>query len=100
MTKEHITYCTYFYLHGLAQLGHMHGKQVIPIEKHTAKITSSRHVVGDSDFFLVARTDARATSAKTGLADAIVRANLYMDARANASFVEVLRDDDEPKQIG
>lgn len=35
-------------------------------------------MIGDEDFFLIARTDARATSAKRGLDDAITRANLYM----------------------
>lgn len=42
-------------------------------------IASARDAIGDSDFFLVARTDARATSVKTCLSDAIVRANLYME---------------------
>ncbi|KAJ7006513.1 hypothetical protein NC653_005771 [Populus alba x Populus x berolinensis] len=50
--------------------------EVIPAEDHAAKIASARDAAGDSDFFLVARTDARATSAKTGLSDAISRANL------------------------
>ncbi|CAN0928538.1 Carboxyvinyl-carboxyphosphonate phosphorylmutase, chloroplastic [Linum grandiflorum] len=71
--------------------GHMRGKQVIPAEEHAAKIASARDAIGDSDFFLVARTDARATSAKTGLSDAISRANLYMEAP---------RDDKELKEIG
>ncbi|KAJ0087257.1 hypothetical protein Patl1_08177 [Pistacia atlantica] len=74
--------------------------QVIPAEEHTTKIKYARHVIGDSDFFLMTKTDGRATSAKTGLLDATMRANLYMDAKADASFVEAPRDDDEPKQIG
>ncbi|KAI6689497.1 hypothetical protein NL676_026325 [Syzygium grande] len=45
-------------------------------------------------------TDARATSAKTGLSDAIARVNLYMEAGADACFVEAPRDDDELKEIG
>lgn len=53
--------------------------QIIPAEEHAAKIASARDAIGDSDFVLVARTDARATSAKTGLSDAISRANLYME---------------------
>lgn len=53
--------------------------QVIPAEEHAAKIASARDAIGESDFFLVARTDARATSAKTGLSDSISRANLYME---------------------
>ncbi|XVF64424.1 hypothetical protein PTKIN_Ptkin09bG0168300 [Pterospermum kingtungense] len=80
--------------------GHMRGKQVIPAEEHAAKIASARDAIGDSDFFLVARTDARATSAKTGLSDAILRANLYMEAGADACFVEAPRNDDELKEIG
>ncbi|XP_030474804.2 LOW QUALITY PROTEIN: carboxyvinyl-carboxyphosphonate phosphorylmutase, chloroplastic [Syzygium oleosum] len=80
--------------------GHMRGKQVIPAEEHAAKIASARDAIGNSDFFLVARTDARATSAKTGLSDAIARVNLYMEAGADACFVEAPRDDDELKEIG
>ncbi|KAG4157629.1 hypothetical protein ERO13_D02G074500v2 [Gossypium hirsutum] len=80
--------------------GHMCGKQVIPAEEHAAKIASARDAIGDSDFFLVARTDAGATSAKTGLSDAIARANLYMEAGADACFVEAPRNDDELKEIG
>ncbi|KAG8499408.1 hypothetical protein CXB51_005925 [Gossypium anomalum] len=82
------------------QPGHMRGKQVIPAEEHAAKIASARDAIGDSDFFLVVRTDARATSAKTGLSDAIARANLYMEAGADACFVEAPRNDDELKEIG
>ncbi|CAK7346859.1 unnamed protein product [Dovyalis caffra] len=82
------------------ECGHMHGKQVIPAEEHAAKIASARDAIGDSDFFLVARSDARATSAKTGLSEAISRANLYMEAGADACFVEAPRDDDELKEIG
>ncbi|XP_073013429.1 carboxyvinyl-carboxyphosphonate phosphorylmutase, chloroplastic-like [Typha latifolia] len=80
--------------------GHMRGKQVIPAEEHAAKIASARDVIGDNDFFLVARTDARAISAKSGLCDAIARANLYMEAGADACFVEAPRDDEELKEIG
>lgn len=80
--------------------GHMRGKQVIPAEEHAAKIASARDAIGSAEFFLVARTDARATSAKSGLSDAISRANLYMEAGADACFVEAPRDDEELKEIG
>eukprot|EP00246_Nothoceros_aenigmaticus_P003359 TRINITY_DN14477_c0_g1_i1.p1 TRINITY_DN14477_c0_g1~~TRINITY_DN14477_c0_g1_i1.p1 ORF type:complete len:353 (-),score=66.53 TRINITY_DN14477_c0_g1_i1:307-1365(-) len=80
--------------------GHMRGKQVIPAQEHAAKIAAARGAIGGADFFLVARTDARATSAKTGLEEAISRANLYMEAGADASFVEAPRDDDELIEIG
>ncbi|KAJ8541571.1 hypothetical protein K7X08_002387 [Anisodus acutangulus] len=74
--------------------------QVIPAEEHAAKIASARDAIGDSDFFLVARTDACATSAKYGLSEAISSANLYMEAGADACFVEAPRDDEELKEIG
>ena len=76
--------------------GHMHGKQVIPAEEHAVKIAAAREVVGDRDFFIVARTDARSV---TGLDDAIRRANLYIDAGADACFVEAPRSDEELMEI-
>ncbi|XP_065045471.1 carboxyvinyl-carboxyphosphonate phosphorylmutase, chloroplastic-like [Musa acuminata AAA Group] len=80
--------------------GHMRGKQVIPAEEHAVKIASARDAIGDADFFLVAPTDARAISVNSGLSDAIARANLYMEAGADACFVEAPRDDDELREIG
>ncbi|KDP43076.1 hypothetical protein JCGZ_25262 [Jatropha curcas] len=79
--------------------GHFAGKQVIPAEEHAAKIASARDAIGNSDFFLVARTDARATSVEKGLSDAISRANFYLEAGADACFVEAPRDDDELREI-
>lgn len=53
--------------------------KVIPAEEHATKIRAARDAIGDADFFLIARTDARATSVENGLSDAIYRANLYME---------------------
>ncbi|URD92889.1 carboxyvinyl-carboxyphosphonate phosphorylmutase [Musa troglodytarum] len=83
--------------HFLWQPGHMQGKQVIPAHEHAAKIAAAREAIGDSDFFLIARTDARATAG--GLSDAIARANLYMEAGADACFVEAPRSDDEMREV-
>ncbi len=58
---------------------------------HSLQVLAAREAIGDVDFFLIARTDARGTSAKTGLQDAITRTNLYQDAGADASFVEAPR---------
>ncbi|KAG6494085.1 carboxyvinyl-carboxyphosphonate phosphorylmutase, chloroplastic-like [Zingiber officinale] len=77
--------------------GHMQGKQVIAADDHAAKIAAARDAIGDSDFFLIARTDARATAG--GLAEAIARANLYMEAGADACFVEAPRSDDEMREV-
>lgn len=49
---------------------------------------AAREAIGDADFFLVARTDARGVSARHGLEDAITRANLYAEVGADATFVE------------
>eukprot|EP00891_Asterochloris_glomerata_P007430 jgi/Astpho2/7430/Aster-02013 len=80
--------------------GSMRGKEVIGLEEHVAKIRAAKEVIGDSDFFLVARTDVRATSAKHGLDEAITRANVYIDAGADASYVEAPRNVHELKEVG
>lgn len=54
---------------------------MIPAEEHAAKIAAAREAIGDADFFLIARTDARSTAG--GLNEAIARANLYMEVRTN-----------------
>ena len=54
--------------------------EVIPADEHAAKIAAAREVIGDSDFFLVARTDARSTH---DLSEAISRANLYLEVLPN-----------------
>ncbi|KAG6490966.1 hypothetical protein ZIOFF_052298 [Zingiber officinale] len=74
------------------------GKQVIAADDHAAKIAAAREAIGDSDFFLITRTDARATAG--GLAEAIARANLYMEAGTDACFVEAPpRSDDEMREV-
>ncbi|PSS19470.1 Carboxyvinyl-carboxyphosphonate phosphorylmutase [Actinidia chinensis var. chinensis] len=78
----------------------MLGKKVIPAEEHAAKIAAARETIGDSDFFLVGRTDARSTSAEFGLSEAISRAKLYLEAGADAIFVAGPRSDDDLKEIG
>ncbi|KXZ45184.1 hypothetical protein GPECTOR_57g474 [Gonium pectorale] len=82
------------------RMGHMRNKEVIEMEEFAAKIAAAREAIGDSDFFLVARTDARGTSAKYGLEEAIKRANLYADAGADATFVEAPRGEEELARIG
>lgn len=68
--------------------GHMRDKAVESMEEFASRISAARAAIGEADFFLIARTDARGTSAKHGLAEAITRANLYVDAGANCSLVE------------
>ena len=76
--------------------GHMAGKRVIPKAEHVQKIRAAVDAIGDADFFLVARTDARAA---VSFDDAIDRMNAYMEAGADGSFVEAPQDDDELRRI-
>ena len=69
------------------------------MEDFALKIYAARQTIGDRDFFLVARTDARATSAKRGLDDAITRCNLYLDAGADATLIEAPQSDEEIRAI-
>ncbi len=64
------------------RLGYMRTKEIVSPEAMVAKLLAAREVIGDADFFLVARTDARSTSARRGLDDAVARANLYVVSRA------------------
>lgn len=43
------------------------------MEEFAGKVAAAREAIGDADFFLVARTDARGSSAKYGLEEAIRR---------------------------
>ncbi|GAX81502.1 hypothetical protein CEUSTIGMA_g8930.t1 [Chlamydomonas eustigma] len=79
--------------------GNLRNDTVIAMEEFAGKVAAAREAIGDSDFFLVARTDARGTSAKYGFEDAITRANLYTDAGANASFIQGPRTEEEMRQI-
>lgn len=80
--------------------GQLRTKSVIPMSEFAGKIAAARMAIGDADFFLVARTDARSCSAKYGLEEAIKRANLYVDAGANASFINFPRSKEELALIG
>ena len=69
--------------------GHVAGRRVIPLEeavgKYRAADTARREV--DSDLVIIARTDARGAHGGS-LAEAIRRANAYLDAGADLAFVE------------
>jgi len=75
-------------------------KQILPRQEFVAKILAAREVIEGRDFFLIARTDARGTSAKSGLQDAITRVNLYIDAGADAHVVGGLRSLEEIAAVG
>ena len=60
---------------------------MVPAEEHALKIAAAREAIGDADFFLVARTDARAPH---GLQEAIRRANLYREVSISTLILKIL----------
>jgi len=57
----------------------------VPAVEHATKIAAAREAIGNADFFLVARTDARSVN---GLKDAIARANLYHEVHTDSMAFE------------
>ena len=77
--------------------GHFEGKDVVPLDDMISKIKAAVDSRGDSDFQIVARTDARAIH---GLDEAIARAQAFVEAGADATFVEAPVSVDEMARIG
>lgn len=65
--------------------GHFAGKAVIPTADMTAKLKAAADARHSRDFLLIARTDARAIE---GLDAAIERAERFVEAGADVTFVE------------
>jgi 2-methylisocitrate lyase-like PEP mutase family enzyme len=65
--------------------GHLEGKQVIPREDYLAKIRAAVAARRDTNFMIIARTDARAVA---GFGEAIARANGALASGADMAFVE------------
>ena len=67
--------------------GHMDGKLVIPREEMAAKIQAATEARADPEFAIIARTDSRAVE---GFEQAMARARRYLQAGADAPFIEAL----------
>ena len=65
--------------------GHMAGKQVIGADEMVGKIKAALDARQDADTVLIARTDALAVN---GFEDALERAERYLEAGADALFIE------------
>ena len=76
--------------------GHFNGKEVIPCAEMVAKIKAAVDARSDADFQIIARTDARAIE---GIDKAIERAHAFIEAGADATFVEAPLDFDEMARI-
>ena len=68
--------------------GHLAGKTLVPAGEMAAKIRAAAEAREDSDFVLIARTDAIAVE---GFEAAIERGKLYEEAGADVIFVEAPR---------
>ena len=65
--------------------GHLDNKVVIPLEDYLAKVRAAVAARQSPDFFIIARTDARAV---LGFEEAVARANAAIEAGADMAFVE------------
>jgi len=72
--------------------GHLPGKHLVSTSEMVTKICAASETRRDRDFFIVARTDARAVE---GFDAAVRRARAYIDAGADAIFPEALESADE-----
>ena len=76
--------------------GHLEGKTLISTEEMVGKIRACVEVREDPDFTIIARTDARE---EFGMAEAVRRARLYVEAGADCIFIEAPKTVDELKEI-
>jgi methylisocitrate lyase len=74
--------------------GHLAGKSIVDVEEMVGKIKAAVASRRDPDFFIMARTDARAIEDLKG---AVKRAQAYVEAGADAIFPEALQSAGEFK---
>lgn len=77
--------------------GHFAGKDVITTNEMVQKIKAAADARVDQDLMIIARTDARAIE---GLEGALDRAQAYIEAGADMTFVEAPESFDELRIIG
>lgn len=77
--------------------GHFNGKEVIPLNEMLSKIKAAVDARQDQDFQIIARTDVRAIE---GLDAALDRANAFIEAGADITFVEAPASFEELARIG
>jgi len=70
--------------------GHLDGKGLVDTQTMVQKVQAASRGKRDSNFLIIARTDARASE---GLEKAIERAKAYVDAGAEMIFPEALQDE-------
>lgn len=75
--------------------GHFEGKKIITTEEMVVKIRAASEARRSDDFFVIARTDARAIE---GLDRALERAQIYAEAGADGIYVEALLGEEEMRK--
>jgi 2-methylisocitrate lyase-like PEP mutase family enzyme len=76
--------------------GHMEGKHVVPAGEMIAKVSAAVAARRSADFLIIARTDARAVE---GMEGALARARMYVEAGADALFVEAPQSEAEIEAV-
>lgn len=76
--------------------GHMLGRQLVPKEEMVGKVKAAVDTRVDSDFMIIARTDARTVF---GIDEAIERGLAYREAGADIIFIESPETPDEMRRI-
>jgi 2-methylisocitrate lyase-like PEP mutase family enzyme len=76
--------------------GHYDDKSIVPVNEMVQKLKAVRDALHDSDFVVIARTDAIAVE---GFSSAIDRASAYVDAGADMIFVEAPTSEAEIAEI-
>ena len=76
--------------------GHLEGKELVAAEDFCEKIAAATAAKSSGDFVLIARTDARGV---VGIEETIRRANMYVEAGADAVFPEGLQSAEEFRQV-
>ncbi len=76
--------------------GHMEGKLVIPAAEMVQKVRAAVEARAQPEFVIIARTDARAVE---GLEPAIERGRMYLEAGADALFIEAVVTEEEAAEV-
>ncbi len=77
--------------------GHFAGKQVVSVQEMLGRVRAAVDARADSNLVIIARTDARAP---LGIQEAIERAEMYIEAGADMTFVEAPRTREELELVG
>lgn len=77
--------------------GHLNGKKIVDREEMVRKIQAAVDARKNSNFTIIARTDARSVM---GIEEAIERSNLFLEAGADMIFTEALETKEEFEKFG